>query len=174
MSMLVVLASRVIHPLLVLLYCANNALGISSFVSFVAVAIYWLAGCGSRVLRLWSFHDLFKAVRSILVYAPSIFFSRYVVKVQETEPYKRTVSTAAGKKFLFRLSGRFDFHILSSSSRASHAFPSLMLTSCSVEAMLLPRYLKSSTCFLFSPLRLFVPSDTSWLKQVNSVLSALR
>ena len=83
----------------------------------------------------WSFHDLFKAVRSILVNAPSIFFSRCVVKVQETEPYKRTVSTAARKKFLFRLSGRFDFHILSSSFRASHAFPSLMLTSCSVEAM---------------------------------------
>ena len=36
----------------------------------------------------WSFHDLFKAVRSILVYAPSIFFSRCVVKVQETEPWK--------------------------------------------------------------------------------------
>ena len=60
----------------------------------------------------WSFHDLFKAVRSILVYAPSIFFSRCVVKVQETEPHKKTVSTAAQKKFLFRLSGRFDFHIL--------------------------------------------------------------
>ena len=52
-----VLASRVIHPLLVLLYCANNALEISSF---VAVAIYWLAGCGRRALSLWSLHDLFK------------------------------------------------------------------------------------------------------------------
>ena len=83
----------------------------------------------------WSFHDLFKAARSILVYAQSIFFSRCVVKVQETEPYKRTVSTAARKKFLFRLSGRFNFHILSSSFRASYAFPSLMLTSCSAEAM---------------------------------------
>ena len=83
----------------------------------------------------WSFHDLFKAVHSILVYAPSIFFSRCVVKVQETEPYKRTVSTAARKKFLFRLSVRFDFHILSSSFRAFHAFPSLMFASCSVEAM---------------------------------------
>ena len=83
----------------------------------------------------WSFHDLFKAVRSILVYAPSIFFSRCVVNVQETEPYKRTVSTTARKKFLFRLSGRFDFYILSNSFRASHASPSLMLTSCSVEAM---------------------------------------
>ena len=53
-----------------------------------------------------SFHNLFKAVCSILVYAVSIFFSRCVVKVQETEPYKRTVSTAAREKFLFRLSGR--------------------------------------------------------------------
>ena len=62
----------------------------------------------------WPFHDLFKVVHSILVYALSIFFSRCVVKVQETESNKRTVSTAAQKKFLFRLSGRFAFHILSS------------------------------------------------------------
>ena len=32
----------------------------------------------------WFFHDLFKAVRGILVYTPSIFFSRCVVKAQET------------------------------------------------------------------------------------------
>ena len=42
--------SRVIHPLLGLFYCAINARGISSF---VAVVIYWLAGCGSRALHLW-------------------------------------------------------------------------------------------------------------------------
>ena len=40
------------------------------------------------------------------MYALPIFSSGCVVKVQETEPYKRTVSTAARKKFLFRLSGR--------------------------------------------------------------------
>ena len=112
-------------------YCANNALRISSF---VAVVIYWLAGCGRRAFRLWgwSFHDLFKAVRSILMYAISF---PDIVKVQETEPYKRTGSTPSRKKFLFRLSGRFDFHILSSWFRASHTFPSLLWTSCSVEAM---------------------------------------
>ena len=52
----------------------------------------------------WSFHDLFKAARSILVYAQSIFFSRC-----ETEPYKRTVSTAARKKFLFLV---FSFELI--------------------------------------------------------------
>ena len=62
------------------------------------------AHAAKECISFYSF--LFKAVCSILVYALPIFFSGCVVKVQETEPYKRTVSTAARKKFHFRLSGR--------------------------------------------------------------------
>ena len=53
-----VLAFRVIHPLQVRLYCANNALRISSC---VAVAIYWFSGCGRRARGLFYkplFHKL--------------------------------------------------------------------------------------------------------------------
>ena len=72
------------------------------------------------------FHDLFKTARSILVQLPSSLFSRRFVRVQVVQPYSSTDMTTAW--FV-----------------ADHAFPIRVLTSLSVDEILLPRYVNCST-----------------------------
>ena len=104
----------------------------------LCILIVWLIGGMppySSLFVICSSHDTFSAARSILVYAPSSFFSRAVVRVQAVDPYTSTDSTAARKKFLLSLIGRLDFQIVSSWLMAPHAFPSLISMSFSVEAI---------------------------------------
>ena len=124
-------------------------------------------------LERWSIQDLFKAALNILVYEPSIFFSRADVSVQEIERYTITDSTAALKKFLLSWSGRLDFQILFMPFRAAQAFPSRILTSCSVEAIKLPRYLKTFSRSITSPFSDLIPLAAFWFRQMNFVFVAL-
>ena len=65
------------------------------------------------------------------MYAPSNFFSSLAVRVHVMEPYIRTDSTVALKKFLFSVSGRLDFHIsvkVNQGLSCSHYDPDLSIT----------------------------------------------
>ena len=86
------------------------------------------------------FHDLFKIARSILVQLPSSLFSRYLVRVQVVQPYSSTDITTARKNCRFSLSVRSDFHMTDNLVVADHAFSIRVLTSLSVDEILLLRY----------------------------------
>ena len=91
------------------------------------------------------FHDLFKTVRSILVQLPSSLFSRRFVRVQVVQPYNSTDITTAWKNCHFNLSVRSDLQMTDNLFVANHAFPINVLTSLSVDEILLPRYVNCST-----------------------------
>ena len=57
-------------------------------------------------------------------------------------PYTSTDTVTAGKNSHFILSERLDFHVTDYLSVATHALPMRMLTSVSVDEILLPMYLK--------------------------------
>ena len=85
------------------------------------------------------FQDLFNIARSVLVQLPSSFFSIRSVSIQVVHPYSSMDTTTAGKKLRFILSDRSDFHMTNNLSIAVHAFASHVLTSFSVDEMLLLR-----------------------------------
>ena len=93
------------------------------------------------------FHDLFKTARSILVQLPSSLFSRRFVRVQVVQPYSSTDTTTAWKNFRFSLSESSDLHMTDNLFVADHAFAIRVLTSLSVDEILLPRYVNGSTGF---------------------------
>ena len=96
------------------------------------------------------FHDLFRTARNILVQVPSSLFSRRFVRVQVVQSYSSTDITTAWKNCLFSLSVRSDFHMTDNLLVANHAFPIQVLTSLSVDEILLPRYVNFSTDLFFS------------------------
>ena len=89
------------------------------------------------------FHDLFKTARSILVQLQSSLFSRRFVQVQVVQPYSSTDMTTAWKNCRFSLSVRSHFHMINNLFVAEHAIR--VLTSLSVDEILLPRYENCST-----------------------------
>ena len=68
------------------------------------------------------------------------------------QPYSSTDSTTAWKNCRFNLSVRSDFHMIDDLFVADHAFPIHVLTSLSVDEILLPRYVNCSTGFRGLPL----------------------
>ena len=91
------------------------------------------------------FQDLFKTARSILMkFSYSLFLMRFV-NVHVVHPYSSMNTATAWKESRFILSNRSDFHIIDILSIAVHVFTSL--TPLSVDEILLPRYLNSSTNF---------------------------
>ena len=64
--------------------------------------------------------------------------------------------TTAWKKFCLILFDRLDFYPITNLSIAFHAFTWCMLTSLSVDEMLLPRYMNWSTYFRDLPLRNYI------------------
>ena len=84
-----------------------------------------------------------------------------------------SIDTAtAWKKFRFILLDISDFHMTDNQSIAIHAFTRRMLTSLSVDYILLPKYGKLST--EFKDLTFRVEMATSRLMHMNSVLSAFK
>ena len=85
----------------------------------------------------------------LFVQLPSRLFSRRLVRVQVVQPYSSTDITTAWKNCRFNLSVRSDFYLTDNLLVAAHAFPIRVLTSLSVDEILLPRYvLKNAACGL--------------------------
>ena len=115
------------------------------------------------------FHDLFRTARNILVQVPSSLLSRRFVRVQVVQPYSITDIITAWKNCRFSLSVRLDFHITHNLFVAAHAFPICVLSSLSVDEILLPRYVNCSTGLRGLPSS--VEMSPFSLKHMNSVLS---
>ena len=113
--------------------------------------------CSSYQDGLWdgrqvAIQDLFKAVRSILVsFTPSLF-SKCFVRSQMVQPYNSTDTATSWKNSSFILSERLDFHMLDNLSIAAHDFPMRILTSLSVDEILLSRYRNWFTNFRDLPI----------------------
>ena len=96
----------------------------------------------------------FKTAHSILRQFPSGFFSVHFASILVVHPYNSLDSATACKKNSFSiLLDRSDFHLIDNLSIAFSIFHRRMLTSLSVDEMLLPRYVKLSTNFRVLPLR---------------------
>lgn len=102
----------------------------------VFLRVFLLLGGHSRMCWEWLV---------VCVQLPSNIFSNLLVKVQKDEPYSQQQHKI--NLFFFFLSDRSDFQITINFFRASHVLSTHMLTSASVYAMLLPRYVKVSTDF---------------------------
>ena len=83
-------------------------------------------------------------------------------------PYSISDTSTTWKKSRFVLSERSDFHLIENLSRAVHAFAIRMLTSISVDDMLLPRLVNWST--YCKSLLLKVETIPSCLKHMNLFL----
>ena len=114
------------------------------------------------------FQDLFKITRSNLVQFPSSLFSMRFVSVHVVHPYSSTDTTAARKKSCFSLSDRSENHTIDCLSIAVHAFAWRILTSLSVDEILLLKYVNLSTNFRRPAFR--VEIAPSHLKHMYSVL----
>lgn len=100
--------------------------------------------------------DLFSMAQSILQYVPPNLSSNCFVRIHVVDPYTRTDSTMALKKFLFKEPDNQDLQIIVNLSRALQASATLVLTSFSVEHMLLPRWMNCSTFFKAFSLTVFI------------------
>ena len=92
------------------------------------------------------------------------------VSIHRVHPKNSIDIATTWKKSLFILLNRSDFHIISNLPIAFQIFTRCMLTSLSVNEMLLVRYVKGSTYFWGLPLT--VEMVPSCLKYVDSVLLA--
>ena len=115
-----------------------------------AVVVKWLYS-GSFVG--YCFQDLSKTARSILVSLLFRFFSLCFICVHVSEVNTVVLTQLQLKKFRFILSDRSDFHMTDNLSIAVHVFAWRMLTSVSVDEILLPKYVNLSTNFRSRTLR---------------------
>ena len=76
----------------------------------------------------------------------------FFVCIHVVHPYNSTDTATAWKKSHFILLDQSDLHMIANMSIAFHAFVRLILTSLSVDEILLPRYMNWSTNFRGLPL----------------------
>ena len=69
-----------------------------------------------------------------------VFFSIHFVRIQLVHPYSSIDTATAWKKSYFILSGRSDFHMIDNLSIIVHTFSMCILTSLSVDEILLLWY----------------------------------
>ena len=91
--------------------------------------------------------DLFNITHSILVQFPSSFFSMPFISIHVVHPYSSIDTTTAWKKTHSILSDRSVFLMIDDLLIAVHTFTNQILTSLSLDEMLLPRYMNLSTNF---------------------------
>ena len=115
-----------------------------------------------------------KTACSILIYFPSSFLSLSVVSIHVVHPYNSVDTAIAWKISHFILLDRLDFHMIL-------AFNRCLVTSLSVDEILLLRYVNWSTNFRNLPLMVhFCPKHTysvllAFMQRVNaSCCSVLR
>ena len=127
----------------------------------------WLYSC--CFFGCW-FQDFWLAARIILMSFPSNLFFLYFVSIHVMYSYRSIDIAAASKKFHFILSERSDFHMIDNLPIQFHAVVSRMLTSLSVDEMLLLRYVNRSSNFRGLLLRVEIAPFC--LKHIYSVLFA--
>ena len=113
------------------------------------VLLGWFVGCEvgghtTAVLKGCCFQDSFKTACSILVQFPSSFFSLHFVSIHVVHPYSSTDTPKAWKKSHFILSKVSNFQMINNQSIAVYTITRCMLTSLSVDEILLPRYVNWS------------------------------
>ena len=122
---------------------------------------------------LWSYsscfvgcsaQDLFKTVRSILVLLLPSFFSTHFVSTHVVHPYISIDTATAWKKSRIISSDRSEFYMIDNLSSIP-CFSKRMMTSLSVDEILLSRYMNWSTNFRDLP---FKVERISCLNSVNS------
>ena len=74
-------------------------------------------------------------------------FQNLFIKVQVVQSYNSTDMATTWKNFHFILTESSDFNIVNNLSIATLALPMCMMTSCSVDEILLPGYMNWSTYF---------------------------
>ena len=92
------------------------------------------------------------------------------IRVHVVHPYSKIDTAIAEKKSCFILSERSDFYMVNNLSMAVYAFTWHMLTSFSVDEILLPKYVNWSTNFRGLPFKVEMASFC--FKHMNSVLFA--
>ena len=114
------------------------------------------------------FQDFFfKTASIILVYLPSSFFSMHFVNVHLVHPHISMDTVTAWKKSCFVLSDRSHFGVFDNLSIVFYSFTRRMLTSLSVDEMLVTIYMTWFTKFGGLTLKLEI---TACLKHVKYVL----
>ena len=89
------------------------------------------------------------------------------IKVQMVQPYNSTDMATAWKNSCFILLHISDYHMIFNMSIAVHALPIHMLTSSSIDEILLPSYVKWSTNFRVLPFR----TSSKLLKEMLTLFS---
>ena len=123
----------------------------------------WLYSC---CFMKYYFQDLFKTTHNIFVLSSLSFFSMCLVRIQVVHPCSSTYIATAWKKSHFILS---DIHMINNLSTAIHIFPIHILTSLSVDEILLLRYMNWGTNF--RGLLFKVEMAPSCLNHMNSISS---
>ena len=104
------------------------------------------------------FQNLRNISHSILVQFLSGFFSILYFMVH---PYSTIDTNATWKKSFIILSDISNFHMIDNHSIAIHTFPSCILTSLSVDEILLLKYVNLSTNFRRLPFRMWMAPSRS-------------
>ena len=105
----------------------------------------------------YCFQDLLKTVPRIFVLISSSLFSMHFVSIHVVHPYSSIVTVTAWKKSCFILSDRSHFYLINNLSIAFDAFARYMLTSLSVNEILLPSYGNLFTSFKSLPHHIYQP-----------------
>ena len=111
----------------------------NSVLDVLFISLEW-GGCTAAVL---CFQDLVKTV--FLCSSHLVFFSICFVSIHVVHPYNRMDTAIAWKKSCFILLDRLDFYMIDSLSIVFHGFAKHMLTSLSVNEILLLWYVNRST-----------------------------
>ena len=123
-----------------------------------------VGGCTASVLWGVDFRICSRQHIAFLRSSPFSFFSMCFVSVHVIHPYSSMNLDIAWKK-CFILSDKSEFHMINNLSRAYYTFTRCILTSFSVDEILLPRYVYSSTNFRGLPLRMEMAP--SCLRHIN-------
>ena len=116
----------------------------------------------------YCFQDLFKTAHHILLKFPSSFSLCVLFSIHVVHPYSIIDTATTWKKSHFILLNWSNFHMIDNMSLAFNAFTRSMLTSPSVDEILLLRYANWSTNFRGLPFR--VEMAPFYLKHMCSVL----
>ena len=113
----------------------------------------WPNSCG---FVMCCFQGLFEIARSILVYFSLSFFSMHFISADVVHPHSSMNTGTAWKKSCFILTDRLNFHMINNLSVVVHTFRRDILSSISVDEILLPSYVNWSIKFRRLSLRLQV------------------